>query len=184
MNELLRDEFLAGSYAAGSGAPRDESQSQAWLMGYDRAENHRKAGLDPFGKPPRIPGLCARDVRKVCNCADSTRAMCPLPKYPPQPQRKPGLLDELKARAKAVFWKYYDHGVDTRHAIEDHFGGAPKARVHMTIRDEDGPLQCSQCSADVEELATVPIKAEILGKEAWIGLCRKCVENLLRGFDA
>jgi len=114
MNEL-RDEFFAGAYAEASGAPRDENQSPAWLMGFDRAESHRKAGLDPLGKPPRIPGLCARDIRKVCNCADSTRALCPLLKYPPRP---PGLRERFVAQSKDIFWEYFDKGVKARAAVK------------------------------------------------------------------
>jgi hypothetical protein len=40
---------------------------------------------------------------------------------------------------------------------------------------------------ETDALATIPIEAKLEGsggKAAWIGLCRTCVDNLLRGFNA
>ena len=58
---------------------------ELYKQGYARAEANIQAGRDPVGHPPNFPGLCARDVRKVCNCNISTRALCVLPAYPPRP---------------------------------------------------------------------------------------------------
>lgn len=86
-----------GRYAAAAGqdrgAPRDAEwlDAAAWLQGYDRAEEHRKAGRDPAGHPPSIPQLCARDVRAVCNCCGGCRRDCLLPLYP-EPTRTRQLL--------------------------------------------------------------------------------------------
>jgi hypothetical protein len=77
--------WRAGAYASCSGADWDPTKPDPWLAGYDAATANRLKGLDPFGKPPGIPKLCAKDVRKVCNCADSSRRECLLEQYPAPP---------------------------------------------------------------------------------------------------
>lgn len=68
-----------GHRAAAWGSAREAPVSgdpMSWMLAYDAAEVYRKRGLDPSGHPPRIPGLCIRDVSKVCNCCESCRTHC------------------------------------------------------------------------------------------------------------
>lgn len=86
---------LLGRYAQASGEPRSQGGADPeWLAGWLEGETNRLIGRDPAGHPPNLPQLCARDVRKVCNCCGSCRRACPLDTYPPAVSLR-GLLGRL-----------------------------------------------------------------------------------------
>lgn len=87
------NDYKLGVYAGAVGLPDDDRQPHEWRKGRTDALLNISNGYDPFGRPPNRPHQCARDLRLVCNCADSARANCTHDRFPPAPKIGASLLN-------------------------------------------------------------------------------------------